>query len=93
MIAAAVQFEPKLMKKEDNRKKIAVLIQKAADAGAKLIVFPELCFQGYNFSSRAELNEYAEEIPNGEDCLLLSEMAKYKDVTIVAGLAEKSGIL
>jgi predicted amidohydrolase len=58
---------------------------------AELYVLPELFNTGYQFGSRAELEELAEEIPAGLTCQLLQRLAKRRSCCIVAGMAEKEG--
>ncbi|HRS20984.1 MAG TPA: nitrilase-related carbon-nitrogen hydrolase, partial [Clostridia bacterium] len=50
MIAAA-QMNPLIGNLEANLKNTLRLIDEAADHGANLIVFPELCNTGYAFES------------------------------------------
>jgi predicted amidohydrolase len=58
---------------------------------AELLVLPELFNTGYLFTSREELDQFAEEIPEGETTQALLREAENHSVHIVAGLAEKSG--
>ncbi|MBS4015156.1 MAG: acyltransferase [Candidatus Latescibacteria bacterium] len=84
------QFSPIFGDKQANHDKIAKLFNVNTD----LIVLPELCNTGYLFKSRTELKNLAENIPNGETTRLLMQIARKKNLAIVAGLAEKyKGIL
>jgi 5-aminopentanamidase len=60
---AAVQMNPKLMKKEQNLEKLVLRTQEAAARGARLIVFHECALTGYVFQSREEVLPFTEPIP------------------------------
>lgn len=70
-------------------------VRKAVDrihsSNADLFVLPELFNTGYYFLSRSEAEGLAEEIPSGETCRVLAQVAKEKSCFIVAGLAERAG--
>ena len=51
---AAVQFEPVMFEKERNVARLLELCGQAAEAGAKLIVTPEMGTTGYCWFDRAE---------------------------------------
>ncbi|MHA1382953.1 MAG: nitrilase-related carbon-nitrogen hydrolase [Candidatus Helarchaeota archaeon] len=88
--ACAIQFEPILNDLEGNRRKIKNLLLKAIDqTKAKLYVFPELAFSGYNFQSLDEVRTTSEQLSNSESCNLLIEIARKHDIYIVAGINEK----
>ncbi|KUJ98437.1 MAG: Aliphatic amidase amiE, partial [Thermococcales archaeon 44_46] len=61
-----VQMEPKLLDLNANLSKAEKLIGEAAKQGAKLIVLPELFDTGYNFETKEEVEEIAQQIPDGE---------------------------
>ena len=63
MKAAAVQMDVKIFAKEQNTDQILRRLEEAADAGAKLAVFPECALSGYCFDSLAEAAPLAEEVP------------------------------
>lgn len=66
----------------ENLQNAENLITKAKNAGATLIALPE-CFNspyGTNF-----FNEYAEAVPNGPTCEMLSRVAKENQVYLVGG--------
>lgn len=68
MKVAAVQFAPVFKDKQANLASVVALATTAAEAGAKLIVLPELCTTGYSFMSYSDARPYAEEVeqyPNG----------------------------
>jgi predicted amidohydrolase len=51
---AAVQMEPRLGMLADNLARIMNRLSEAADAGARLAVFPECALSGYGFGSREQ---------------------------------------
>jgi len=89
MKVAYVQMEPAFLDPERNYSKAERLIGEAAEEGADLVVLPELFDTGYNFESRSEVAEVACEIPDGPTTEFLVELAREKEVFIVAGTAEK----
>lgn len=62
MKLAAIQFAPTFKDQAYNTRRLSRLIEKAASAGAKLIVMPELATTGYSFMSPEEATPYAEVI-------------------------------
>jgi predicted amidohydrolase len=86
--AAFVQTAPVFGEVRSNVDK-AVSKLESLDAG--LIVLPELYSTGYQFRSKKELLELAEEVPTGYATKRLIEAAKAKGAYIVAGLAERAG--
>ena len=84
---AAVQIDPKLMKKEKNLDKIFLRIQEAAAEKAKLIIFPECALTGYMFLSREEALPFAEVIPGPATAKIAGLCAKL-GVYVVFGLLE-----
>jgi len=83
-----VQFEPVFGDKELNIQKATVMIEKI---DADLLVLPELCFTGYLFKDRYELENLAEEVPQGLTTKHFLNLAERKNLGIVFGLAEKKG--
>ena len=59
---ACLQMEPKIGDKDANLARSLELIEKAAAAGANLVVLPELCNTGYVFETREEAFGLAEEV-------------------------------
>lgn len=88
MKAAFVQTAPVFGEVRKNVDRAVARIEKL-DAG--LIVLPELYSTGYQFRSKKELLELAEEVPGGYATRRLIEAAKATGAYIVAGLAERSG--
>ena len=67
------------------------MIARAADAGADLVVLPELCNSSYVFNTREEARNLAEEIPDGPACRVWTDAAARHEMHIVAGIAEREG--
>ena len=88
---AAVQMESKAGDKAANFSKIESFVKRAAEEGAKLIVFPECCITGYwfirNLTPEA-LKKLAEPIFDGESSRRLIAMSQKYQMTIGAGLVE-----
>ena len=60
-------------------------------AEADLLVLPELCASGYQFVSNDEVRDLAEPVPAGPTTKRLLELAKRRQMVIVAGLPERAG--
>ena len=101
---AVVQSAPVLFDKQSAMDKIAISSKKAAEQGAKIIVFPEVFVSGYprglyfgtrvgsrNVSGRQDWERYwssAIEVP-GQETDLLGELAIELDVYLVIGVVER----
>jgi predicted amidohydrolase len=85
--AAAVQTSPRFGEVEHNVSAGLNVIPADCD----LVVLPELFNTGYQFRSRQEAWDLAEEFPDGPTCQRLLQTASQKNTTIVAGLAERDG--
>jgi len=88
---ACIQMEPRVGEKSANVAKSLELIGRAADGGAHLIVLPELANSGYVFETREEAFALAEAIPDGPTTRAWAAIAKARNLTIVAGIAECEG--
>ena len=86
---ACLQMEPRVGEKDGNLARSLEMIGEAADAGANLVVLPELCSSGYVFNTRAEAGILAEEIPDGPSCRAWADAAARHKMHIVAGIAER----
>ena len=73
----------------DKNVLLAVMELNAVDAD--LVVLPELFSTGYQFVSREEALDLAEEIPEGPTCATLHDIARSKNMHLVFGIAEKAG--
>ena len=88
---ACLQMEPRVGEKNRNLAHGLEMIDQAADAGADLVVLPELCSSGYVFNTREEARMLAEEIPDGPACRAWADAAARHGMHIVAGIAEREG--
>ena len=88
---ACLQMELCVGEKDRNLAHGLEMIARAADAGADLVVLPELCNSGYVFNTREEARNLAEEIPDGPACRVWTDAAARHEMHIVAGIAEREG--
>ena len=72
--------------KSKNLDKISSIID---EVSTDIIVFPELCNIGYLFDSKKKLYALAEDIQNGDTTKLLLDLSLKKNISIIAGIAEK----
>lgn len=88
---AAVQTRPEFGQVERNIETALALVPSDCD----LAVLPELCSTGYQFRSRNEALDYAENLTGaqpGPTCVRLAQFAGDTGTTVVAGLAETRGV-
>ncbi|MCD6321372.1 acyltransferase [Candidatus Bipolaricaulota bacterium] len=83
-----VQIAPRFGEVERN---LARAMELMGSERADLWVLPELFATGYSFSSRGELAELAEPVPEGKISTTLLDWAERHHAYIVAGLAESAG--
>jgi predicted amidohydrolase len=83
-----IQMNPKLLRVEENVDRALRFLERNR---ADLMVLPELFNTGYNFSSRREVKRVAELIPTGYTSQKLLEVSRDRNMTIVAGMAERRG--
>jgi predicted amidohydrolase len=86
-LVAALQFKPWRGAVEDNRARLLRLIEAAAEAGAELVVAPEMCNSGYVFPDREAILPYCE-TRHGQTYRLLSRAARRLGITLVYGWPE-----
>lgn len=83
-----VQMEAKLYDKESNARKIVDYVNRAADAGADVVAFPELVLTGY--LCREKFFDLAEPIP-GPSTTAIMDTAKKRNIYVVMGAPEVRG--
>ena len=88
---ACLQMQPKMADKAFNLLHSLELINAAADQGAQLVVLPELCNTGYMFASRQEAFALAEPLPAGPTVQAWLQVARERQLYIVAGICELDG--
>jgi predicted amidohydrolase len=89
---ALVQMEPTHLNKAVNLAKMVGFIEEAADAGAKLLIFPELIVTGYvppyDLREKTRFYEASESVP-GPTTDRLQKLAEEKDVFVIFGMVER----
>lgn len=83
-----LQYDPQF---GEVAKNLDVVTARLEQADADLIVLPELFATGYQFTSHEEVQRLAEPIPDGPTVRRLMEIAKRKQLHLVAGMAERAG--
>ncbi|MGY5851394.1 nitrilase-related carbon-nitrogen hydrolase [Salegentibacter sp. F14] len=89
---STAQFEHPSGDKNYNLSLIEMLSKMAAKDGSKVIFFLECSITGYIFARhlyRFEMLHLAEEIPDGDSIIRLTEIAEKYNIVILAGLFEK----
>ncbi|HSA63838.1 MAG TPA: nitrilase-related carbon-nitrogen hydrolase, partial [Nitrospira sp.] len=82
------QNNPEFGKVAENLDRIATTLETAQ---ADLLVLPELCASGYQFVSIEEVRDLAEPVPSGPTTNRLLDLARRRQMVIVAGLPERAG--
>lgn len=90
MRVAAAQIRPRFAEPVKNRRLLQQYCRKAGEREVDLLVFPELCVTGYNFSSKTQVAHLAEPFPEGLTIQLWEDYAQQYNMIIVGGLAEKT---
>ena len=75
----------------DIKRNLDQVVARLERVEADLIVLPELCASGYQFVSQEEVHELSEPVPDGVTTRTLLDLARTRDMAIVAGLPERSG--
>lgn len=91
---ATAQFEHKNGDKSYNLSVIESLAAQAAQTGARIVCFHELCLTGYSWLRRLQKNELyalAEELSDSPSIGSLIDIARQFDVALLVGLLEKDG--
>lgn len=84
---ALIQMRVQPGAKQANLQHASRLVTRAAAEGARLVVLPEAMPLGWMDSSSQDL---ADEIPGGETCRLLCELAARHRIHVCSGLVERS---
>jgi 5-aminopentanamidase len=84
---AVAQLAPRIGDLDGNRQRAATAIAAAADAGATVVVLPELCNSGYVFADAREARALAEPV-DGPSVERWRELAGDHGLVIVAGLCQ-----
>jgi predicted amidohydrolase len=87
---AGVQMDSRLGDKAGNLAAVRTRLAEAADAGARLAVFPECVLTGYCFTSRAEVAKVAESVPGPSTDAVAADCAR-RNVWAIYGLLESAG--
>ncbi|MEC9003825.1 MAG: nitrilase family protein [Planctomycetota bacterium] len=91
--AATVQFQHVPSGIDKNLGTISSFVAQASEDGVQLIVFPECCVTGYwhlRNLDRDQLEELAEEVPDGRITRQLLDLAARYRLTIGAGFVERA---
>jgi predicted amidohydrolase len=89
---AVHQLAPVIGDLEGNRARARAAIEAAADAGARIIVLPELAVSGYVFHDQDEARALAEPA-DGPTVAGWAELAAARGLVVVGGFAEDAGRL
>jgi predicted amidohydrolase len=89
MKAGFVQYAPEFCNPEKNLEKLAVLLEKAPEAD--LLVLPELCNSGYNFSSYEQAFANAEDVDDSRFIDFLHKYCKERNTYVASGFNEREG--
>jgi predicted amidohydrolase len=85
--AGFIQFNPELGNPEKNMEMLAALITKGREAN--LLVIPELANSGYNFKSKSQAFNLAEDLCDSRFLEFLIQQSREHQLYLVAGMNEK----
>jgi len=85
--AGVFQFNPQFGNVEAN---LDTIEDALTDIDVDLIVLPELCTTGYQFTSCDEVEQLCESIPDGPSIQRFVNLCQKKQMVVVAGIAESS---
>lgn len=89
MKAGFVQFTPELCNLDVTLQRLEQLLKTAP--AADLLVLPELCNSGYNFPTRKDAFDAAEEVGDSRFIRVLTEHCRSHGSYVVSGFNEKDG--
>ncbi len=81
------QFAPQFGETQRN---LESMVQAIDSFQGHLLVFPELALSGYQFLSKEEAWELAEDVPAGTVCQQLEQAIRGRELYVVVGLAERA---
>jgi predicted amidohydrolase len=84
---ALIQMRVEPGAKADNLRRAALLVTEAAAQRADIVILPEALTTGWTDSSFASL---ADEVPHGETCTVLGDLAQRHGIYLCAGLVEQA---
>lgn len=84
---ACCQIAPKIGEVEANRASCRSAVERAAAAGARIVILPELAVSGYVFADEAEARALAEPA-DGQTAREWAELAGRLGITLVGGFCE-----
>jgi predicted amidohydrolase len=85
---ACAQFDCHIGDKHYNLERMLLMLRKAAESGARLVVFPECALTGYAFDSKEEALPFAEPIPGPASEAFTGE-CRARDIYAIYGLLER----
>lgn len=86
IIGGFFQFSPVFGEVQHN---LETILKTIHTFEGHLLVFPELALSGYQFLSKEEVRELAEDIPSGPTIKVLEDAVRDRDLHVVVGLAER----
>lgn len=90
---SVVNMQPISGQKQQNLAKMTALIGEAAAAGAKLVLLPELCLQGYDYYADPAIpladKLHEAEAAGGESCRAVAALAQRYGMWVIFGMAER----
>ena len=85
---AAVQFNPRIYRLEENVERLSRAFEEAARRGAKVIVAPEMATTGYLYKDREDIKAFVDTVP-GKTTRRFAELARQYGCYLAWGMPEK----